>query len=195
MSKIKAIIAVGICGIILTGCSNEKREAAKLIINNYSIVDDYDYDKVKVVVSEEKTPEELARDILENKMGLRVDKVEKYKEYGISEDNGIFVNAAILDGPQINKEPAFDKQKALANVKNNVGMDSILTQTYDELMRNRATVANSKEIQLINIKEDIENKIKEQEENIKKQEELRKQQERLFGTPDITVVDDVEYKE
>src|SRR5699024_1774916 len=99
--------------VVLVGCASESEEQAKLLIENFEILDDYDYDKIKVVVEEEKTPQELAFDILAEQMGLNVTPKEAYDEFGLSTSNGIFVNAAILEGSEIPKEPGFDKNAAL----------------------------------------------------------------------------------
>ena len=52
--------------LVLVGCKQESQ--AQLMVENFNIVDPYEYDKIKVVVEEQKTPEQVARDILQEEM-------------------------------------------------------------------------------------------------------------------------------
>lgn len=180
---------------ILVGCGNDAEAKAELLIQNFSIVDDYEYDRVKVVVEDELTPEEVAKDILADAMNLDITLKDSYDEFGISPSNGIFVSAAILDGPEIPKEPGFDKQAAINATNNNVSSNQdFLVAKYDELQRNRQNIVSSysQDDTLVDITDTINRRLNEQAERIKEQQEKQRIQEEIFGVPELIEIDSYE---
>lgn len=169
--------------LVLVGCKQESQ--AQLMVENFNIVDPYEYDKIKVVVEEEKTPEQVARDILQEEMGLDITPQEHYDEYGLSPKNGLFVNSAILEGPEIPSRPGFDINLYLGQRNKDTTVDDYLYVKYDELQQRRSSVLSqfSEEQQVQNIATDIEKRLAEQEQTIYQQQEISRQQEELY--PDL----------
>lgn len=180
--------------VVLVGCASESEEQAKLLIENFEILDDYDYDKIKVVVEEEKTPQELAFDILAEQMGLNVTPKEAYDEFGLSTSNGIFVNAAILEGSEIPKEPGFDKNAALTAQSKNQNIDNTVMSKFDNIQASRQAAVNNYDIndEQLNIASLIEQRVVKQEEEIAYQREQRRLQDEIFGTPSFEVIENIE---
>lgn len=169
--------------LVLVGCKQESQ--AQLMVENFNIVDPYDYDKIKVVVEEQKTPEQVARDILQEEMGLDITPQEKYDEYGLSPQNGLFVNSAILEGPEIPSRPGFDINLYLGQRNKDTTVEDYLYVKYDELQQRRSSVLTqySEEQQIQDIATDIEKRLAEQEQTIYQQQEISRQQEELY--PDL----------
>ena len=161
---------------MLVGCSNEEKVARAELRENFEIVDTYDYDQVKVVVDDEKTPEELAKEILLDEMGLTSNDLDHYESYGISSNNGIFVNAAILDGSALPTVSGFDLASITA-INNNVSVtdDSTTYAKFNVLQTNReksvASYNKNKELNATTISEELAKKAAEQEAKIAKQKE------------------------
>lgn len=176
-----SILLVGV--LVLVGCKQESQ--AQLMVENFNIVDPYDYDKIKVVVEEQKTPEQVARDILQEEMGLDITPQEKYDEYGLSPTNGLFVNSAILEGSDIPNRPGFDINLYLGQRNKDTTVEDYLYVKYDELQQRRSSVMSqfSEEQQIQDIANDIEKRLAEQEQTIYQQQEISRQQEELY--PDL----------
>lgn len=169
--------------LVLVGCKQESQ--AQLMVENFNIVDPYEYDKIKVVVEEQKTPEQVARDILQEEMGLDITPQEHYDEYGLSPKNGLFVNSAILEGPEIPSRPGFDINLYLGQRNKDTTVEDYLYVKYDELQQRRSSVLSqySEEQQVQDIATDIEKRLAEQEQTIYQQQEISRQQEELY--PDL----------
>lgn len=181
--------------LVLVGCQNDSEAKATMLIENFSIVDAYDYDKVKVVVEEERTADEVAKDILADAMNLNITQKETYDEFGISPSNGLFVSAAILDGPEIPVEPGFDKQLALSSNSNNTNNNQeFLVSKFDELQRNRQNIVSnySQDDTLLDITDTINRRLKEQENRIDEQIEQKRIQEDIFGVPELVEIETYE---
>lgn len=176
-----SILLVGV--LVLVGCKQESQ--AQLMVENFNIVDPYDYDKIKVVVEEQKTPEQVARDILQEEMGLDITPQEHYDEYGLSPQNGLFVNSAILEGPEIPSRPGFDINLYLGQRNKDTTVEDYLYVKYDELQQRRSSVMSQfdEEQQIQDIATDIEKRLAEQEQTIYQQQEISRQQEELY--PDL----------
>lgn len=176
-----SLLLVGV--LVLVGCKQESQ--AQLMVENFNIVDPYDYDKIKVVVEEQKTPEQVARDILQEEMGLDITPQEHYDEYGLSPKNGLFVNSAILEGPEIPSRPGFDINLYLGQRNKDTTVEDYLYVKYDELQQRRSSVLTqySEEQQIQDIATDIEKRLAEQEQTIYQQQEISRQQEELY--PDL----------
>lgn len=175
--KLVGLLAVA---IFLIACGKESE--AKIMVENFNIVDPYDYDKIKVVVDEEKTPEQVARDILQEEMGLNTQPKTNYDEYGISPKNGLFVNSAILDGPEIPDTPGFDINLYLGQKGTDTAVEDYIYTKYDELQQRRESVLaqNTETRQVQDIAEDLQKRLAEQEQTIYQQQEKAKQQEELY---------------
>ena len=175
------MLALPILMVTLYGCENEEKEARIIKREEFAIVDTYDYDLVKVVVEEEKTAEELATEILLDEMGLNIEDSVSYERYGISNSNGIFVNAAILDGTDLPTVSGFDLETINALNTDSGADEETLTYTkFNDLQANRERSVSSynknKELNATELSEEIEKAAAEQKEKIanqKKEKELQ----------------------
>lgn len=183
MRSSRGILVIVSSVFLLGACSSKREKDAEVLISNFSIVDDYAYDKVKIIVEEEKTPEQVAKELLLTKMNLSISVPTMYPEYGVDKDNGIFVNSAILDGPNIPTEPGFDKAEALVGQTNRGLSQDEVIDTFEELQRARAIAAAKQEQdQEVNIANDIQRRLLEQQAQIHQQQEQKQLQDELFGT-------------
>lgn len=185
---LKLVLTLSITGSILAGCSSEEKIARAEVRENFEIVDTYEYDQVKVVVDDEKTPEELAKEILLDEMGLTSNDLDHFENYGISSNNGIFVNAAILDGSALPTVSGFDLASITA-INNNVSVtdESTTYAKFTVLQTNReksvASYNKNKELNATTIADEIAKKAAEQEAKIAKQKEDKALQD---GTNTLT---------
>ena len=186
MKRTKLLLALPILLGTLYGCENEEKEARILEREDFAIVDTYDYDLVKVVVEEEKTAEELATEILLDEMGLNIEDSVSYERYGISNSNGIFVNAAILDGTELPTVSGFDLETINALNTDSGADEETLTYTkFNDLQANRERSVSSynqnKELNATELSEAIEKAAAIQKEKIANQEKEKELQNASNG--------------
>lgn len=123
---------------ILAACSDEEVEQRKQKRITYEILDTYEYDKVKVVVENEKTPEELAEEMLRERVGLASGDIVSYPEQGILEGQGVFIETAIADGPVIPTVSGFsDADKEVINNTEDGNWEEQLAQSFSRLQEGR----------------------------------------------------------
>ena len=173
---------------MLFGCSDEK-EQQRLTIQNFELIDTYEYDKVKVVVEEEKTPEELAYDVLMASMGLVVNDDEGYKEVGISEKNGVFINAGILEGNRIPKVSGYSARDIAQVNSGQEQSDSVKLEHFQELQKNREYKVSvyDEEAVLQETADRIKQAALEQQLRRDEQKLKQEQQEYGVGTPEFII--------
>ena len=173
---------------MLFGCSDEK-EQQRLTIQNFELIDTYEYDKVKVVVEEEKTPEELAYDVLMASMGLVVNDDEGYKEVGISEKNGVFINAGILEGNRIPKVSGYSARDIAQVNSGQEQSDSVKLEHFQELQKNREYKVSvyDEEAVLQETADRIKQAALEQQMRRDEQKLKQEQQEYGVGTPEFII--------
>lgn len=168
---------------ILGACGNEEVEQRKQTRVTYDILDTYDYDKVKVVVEDEKTPAELAEDMLRARVGLSTGGVITYPDKGILEGQGVFVETAIADGDVIPTVSGFsDAEKEVINNNSDGEWESQLAESFGRLEQGRekslASINNSVD-EAADLTSEIEKAAQEQKERIAEQEKaLEKQKEK-----------------
>lgn len=83
--------------IFLVGCSNEEGELVAEAKSEFRILYEYEEDKIRPVVEGDLSEEELARKYLLSRLELEEDD-PVYKERGVMEGQGIFLESAIYDG-------------------------------------------------------------------------------------------------
>ena len=173
---------------MLFGCSDEK-EQQRLTIQNFELIDTYEYDKVKVVVEEEKTPEELAYDVLMASMGLVVNDDEGYKEVGISEKNGVFINAGILEGNRIPKVSGYSARDIAQVNSGQEQSDSVKLEHFQELQKNREYKVSvyDEDAVLQETADRIKQAALEQQLRRDEQKLKQEQQEYGVGTPEFII--------
>ena len=173
---------------MLFGCSDEK-EQQRLTIQNFELIDTYEYDKVKVVVEEEKTPEELAYDVLMESMGLVANDVEGYKEVGISEKNGVFINAGILEGNRIPKVSGYSARDIAQVNSGQEQSESIKLEYFQELQKNREYKVSVYDEDAV--LQETANRIKQaaMEQQLRRDEQLQKQEQQELegGSPEFII--------
>lgn len=185
-SKVKKALLLVAPLLLLTGCGEEE-EQQRLTIQNYSLIDTYEYDKVKVVVEDEKTPEELAYDVIMESMGLTADEEDGYKEVGINQSNGVFINAGILEGNRIPTVSGFSAEDALLVNDGGEQSEALRLEQFKELQKNReykVSVYDEEEV----LKETAE-RIKQasMEQELRRQEQMEKAEEQQQGEPEFTI--------
>lgn len=182
------MVLVTLMSIALVACSSEKEEQ-KLTIENFDLVDTYQYDKVKVVVEDEKTPEELAYEVLMDTLGLTSDQQDSYKEVGISDTNGVFVNAGILEGSNIPNVSGFSAEQAAMLDNEKDKSESMKIEEFQKLQesRERKVSVYDEEKSLEDTKKRIERAAKEQEIRIQEQQKEAQEQQKGKGNPEFNV--------
>lgn len=173
--------------LILVGCGDDEEQ--RLTIQNFDIIDTYEYDKVKVVVEDEKSPEELAYDVLMDSMGLKSNQEEGYKEVGISESNGVFINAGILDGNKVPKVSGYSASDVVQVNSGQEASESVKLEKFQELQQNREYKVSvyDEDAVLEETAERIRQATLEQQLRRNEQLEQQERQELEQGTPEFNI--------
>lgn len=107
----KVLIGLMVGSIIfIAGCGEEKKivEEAK---NDFRVLYEYEEDKIRPVLDDEMTEDELAEKYLLTRLELEEDE-PIYKERGVLRDQGIFVESAIYDGGSVTNISAMSRETA-----------------------------------------------------------------------------------
>lgn len=173
--------------LILVGCGDDEEQ--RLTIQNFDIIDTYEYDKVKVVVEDEKSPEELAYDVLMESMGLNNNQSESYKEVGINEGNGVFINAGILEGNKIPKVSGYSASDVVQVNSGQEESESVKLEKFQELQQNREYKVSvyDEDAVLEETAERIRQATLEQQLRRNEQLEQQERQELEQGTPEFNI--------
>ena len=179
MKKVFPVLLMSL--LVLSGCKDEELEERRVARIDYEILDFYDYDRVKVVVEDEKTAEELANEKLREKVGLTDTSDYSYPEVGIASSQGIFVETAIADGPVLPTLHGFSIQDA--DLINNTGIvewESRLQESYDKLIGTRQQdleVLQENFDSQADLIAEIEREAEEQRKRIEEQKKAKEEQE------------------
>lgn len=186
--KNKVLVLLSMVGIVLVGCSGEKEEQ-RLVIENFDLVDTYEYDKVKVVVEDLKTPEELAYEVLMDSMGLSSERSVGYKEVGIDDGNGVFINAGILEGNRIPNVSGYSAEDIASIESGRSTSEDRKVREFLKLQENRARKVSvyDEERALEDTQRRIEQAAMEQELRIQEQQEEAQKQQKEKGEPEFNV--------
>lgn len=176
MGNRKWLIVVGLSLLLLAGC-NEEEKALRVERTNFDVLDTYSYDKVKPVIEKEKTPQEMAEQILKVKVGLVDDTAKGYPEKGLAKGQGIFVESGILDGSVIPNRSGFSKSE-ISQINNNdkEEWESELQTTFKDLESGRKKSLDSlkeNDTSKDDLAKEIEKATKEQKERIEKQKKAK----------------------
>lgn len=107
--KIFAPIALSI--LLLSACGGgEEKEKVNQAKKDFNILYTYDESKILPVIEDEKSPNELAKEYLTDRMGLNNDESPKYKERGVEKEQGIFIESAIYEGGEVPNVSAMDDE-------------------------------------------------------------------------------------
>lgn len=184
--------------LILVGCTDEELEVRKQERVNYTILDTYEYDRVKVVVEDELTAEELATETLRSKVGLTTGGILKYGEVGISENQGVFIETAIADGSVIPTKSGFsDSEIDLINTSVDKSWEQQLVEQFSVLEggREKSLASLNENIdkeseltaEITKAAEEQKARIAEQEKAL---EEQQNQEELIENTTEVDVDDE-----
>lgn len=186
--KVKNVLWLIVPALVLAGCSDEE-EQQRLTIQNFDIIDTYDYDRVKVVVEDEKTPEELAYEVLMDSMGLNSSQQDGYREVGIDEGNGVFINAGILEGNRIPTVSGYSAEDVMQVNNGQEQSEAVKLEQFQELQRNREYKVSvyDEEAVLKETADRIRQATMEQELRIQEQLEQREMQELEGGSPEFNI--------
>lgn len=120
---IKIIILIVVTlGLVSCGKSEEDQ-----IVSEYKILDDYEFGGIKLTEDDsDLTPEEKAKKLVREEMGLKEEGEDlTYKQFGISEKNGLVISSLILEGPELPKVSAFSNEEISA-INNKGGIDGVI---------------------------------------------------------------------
>lgn len=163
------------------GCSDEEAEERREVRINYNILDTYDYDRVKVVVEDEMSAEDLARETLRSKVGLTSGGTITYPETGILEGQGVFVETAIADGSVIPTRSGFSRGDIdRINRADDNSWEEQLEQSFSVLEDGRKQALSSLNEGIdreSDLAAEITRAAEEQRERIAEQERLREEQQ------------------
>jgi len=124
------------------------------------------------VIKEEKTPEELAKDYLQDRIGLSDGENPEYKEQGVLRDQGVFIESAIYDGEKIPNITAMS-QETKDRIKNDREDRSLQRRIdeFEELEMQRAKVLNEQYKEDNTKKDFVEDEIRKRVEEYKQDAE------------------------
>ena len=177
---------IGICGLLcvvslgLAACDSDEEKAVKSQKKDFKVVYDYDYDSTRVVVEKEKTVEELAKDMMLQKVGLDT-KEKRFAAVGVEKEQGIFIESAVRDGDAIPKVSAMTKEQIAELNKQDDGFTEQKKQTFDKLKEQRQSVLSKQyeddKIDAQKLESDLKKKVAEQEKKITKQKADKEKQD------------------
>lgn len=177
-------IGVGIVAaattFLLTGCESNEEKSIKYEKRQLDIVYTYDYDTTRVVVDEEKTISELAKELMLENVGLD-SGIKKYAPVGVQKDQGIFIESAIRDGDAIPKVSAMSKEDiALLGKGDDDDFTEMKKEAFENLKSNREKVldeqyADDSQDQR-KLEEELEKRVEEQKKRIAEQEKALEEQ-------------------
>src|SRR5699024_9164579 len=136
--------------------------------------------KIMPVINEEKTSEELAQEYLEDKIGLNSESEDtRYKEQGVKEDQGIFIESAIYEGSQIPNVTAMreETRERLKNDREDRSLEQ-REEEYEELKVDRQQVEEEQYADDNTNKQIVEDEIKNLEKDSKEEKEEENTEER-----------------
>lgn len=158
--------------LILVGCSGEDvTERNRAERHNYEILFTYDYDQVRPVIEEDKSVNEIWKDMQLESLGI-LESDTVFPKQGIDEENGVFVMAGVQDGDGIPELPYLTE----SDVNSGKEMSDVFAERrkeeLSELLKQRQEVIKKNETKLTEQEEKnkvaFENEVKKQKENAEK---------------------------
>lgn len=140
--------------LLLSGCKTKEEKIVEQEKEQFNLLYDYETDKLRPVITKEKTPEQLIQDIVMEELGLNTGG-RKYKEHGVLKGQGIFIESAIRDGtsiPNVSAIPYVDRvterdyteeteqEKKALFAKLMAQRETILQGQYDDEDKTRQTL-------------------------------------------------------
>lgn len=136
----KKLLFLMLIPFVLTACGNEEKELVAQAKEDFNALYFYDEDRIRPVIEEEKTPEELAKDYLMSSIDM-LDEEPTFKERGVLENQGVFVESGIYDGNRIPNVSAISQEEAdLANSEQIDVFADAKKEEFQELAEEREKV-------------------------------------------------------
>src|SRR5699024_2805297 len=148
--------------LVLSACGSEESKEVQKAKEDFKVLYSYEESKIMPVINEEKTSEELAQEYLEDKIGLNSESEDtRYKEQGVKEDQGIFVESAIYEGNQIPNVTAMSEEtrERLKNDREDRSLEQ-REEEYAELKADRQKILEEQYADDNTNKELVEDEIK-----------------------------------
>lgn len=147
----KGLVVLGLVSILLVGCNSEEKKMVLQEKESFQLLYNYEEDKVRPIVEEEKTPEELVEEIVLEGLGIETDTT-KYKDAGVLKGQGIFIESAVREGSKIpnvsavpiSEREAWNSDKYLEEKYAREGYARIMLQREKMLEKQYAEDTNEK---------------------------------------------------
>lgn len=173
MRKVKIFLIVVGGLMVLSACGGKDlKKGVEKAKKDFEILYTYEESKIMPVIKEEKTPEELAKDYLQDRIGLSDGENPEYKEQGVLRDQGVFIESAIYDGEKIPNITAMS-QETKDRIKNDREDRSLQRRIdeFEELEMQRAKVLNEQYKEDNTKKDFVEDEIRKRVEEYKQDAE------------------------
>ena len=160
----KTAILLMACGVlVLTGCQSKEEKQVQKEKKEFVLLYEYSEDKVRPVILQEKTPEELVEEIVMEDLGMDAGK-GIYKERGVLKGQGVFVESAIREGaeiPQVSAIPVEERDKVDSNDEENEArkkrdFEKLQSQRRQLLKSQYENDGDDKEVLLAELKKRLE---------------------------------------
>lgn len=180
--------------LFLNGCGSDEDEIVSQAKEDFNVLYTYEEDKIRPVLDEEKTPEELAKEYLKGSLGIENGE-PKFAERGVVEDQGVFVESGIYEGGTIPNVAALSKEdKELINKGQEDVFAKEKAEEYDELSKERQEIIDSQYAKDNTEQDRIEEEIKRQASEIKQDKGNLKSNDGIKNKGDIDK-SEVEFEE
>lgn len=129
------IVLIVLLGLV--GCNKEELMLVQEAKEDFRVLYAYEEDKLRPVLEEEVTEEELARRYLLTRLELEEVNPE-YKERGILPEQGIFIESAVYDGGSIPNITPMSKEvrEIVEGVREDTSTEK-KQEEFNELLQNR----------------------------------------------------------
>lgn len=172
---------------VLSACDSEEEKSIKEQKKSFQPIYSYDYDETRVIVEKEKSPQELAKEMMLENVGLD-NKVKRYARKGVEKDQGIFIESAVRDGDKVPKVSAMSKKDIEDMNKKDEGFEEQKKQTFEKLKEQRQAVLAKQyeddKVEMKNLEAELKKKAQEQTQKIAgQQKEKAKQDAKKVADP------------
>lgn len=149
MKKVLLVVSVM---LVIVGCQSKEKKMVEKEKEDFELLYYYEEDKIRPIVEEEKTVEELVEEIVLEELGFTSDNTQ-YKEKGVLRGQGIFIESAIRDGSRVPNVSAVpyternerDRTKEMTEKEQRQEFARIMLQREEVLERQYATDGDEKE--------------------------------------------------
>ncbi|PGT89931.1 hypothetical protein [Bacillus thuringiensis] len=166
--------------VMLSACDSDEEKSIKEKKKSFQPIYSYDYDETRVIVEKKKSPQDLAKEMMLENVGLDT-KVQRYAKKGVEKDQGVFLESAVRDGDKIPKVSAMSKQDIEALKQKDDGFEEKKKQTFEKLKEQRQAVLSKQyeddKVDVQNFEKELKKKAEEQTKKIAEQEKAKAKQD------------------